>query len=395
MKTISLKAISLPALCMACCWTLAMADPAGPYYVNQAHSPYPPGCLTLPLRQVDLYGDNVAWFWGGSMWLEVMHKVRSRDDYRNMGLVDVDMYRVGCAEPNRSVIMAEFSLPRTWVDPRNAQLVLPLAGGNTAMHYVPIEFKAEPNDWGQGIEQHALTKHAIGDFTGGWDDPRYFIWRFVLGVGPTGKFWPSEFLTEYYNGRFLLELFRNEPFGSIEIEVPATQELLEPNPSLPLNGRLTGTWVEQGAADQGFLLSFSNPVPPSGSAVESPEQAELLAFLSWYTYDPEGRQLWLVGNARFPQGATEVSLPLVQVVEGQFLGASLAAGSGVDARVVVGEVLLKARNCNTLDLDYDLTELGLGDGNLRLQRLFALETAGYPCRDYTARLSSLPANPNH
>jgi hypothetical protein len=61
----------------------------------------------------------------------------------------------------------------------------------------------------------------------------------------------------------------------------------------------------------------------------------------------------------------------------------------------LGEVHLKARSCDVLELDYDLAALELGAGTLQLQRLFALETAGYPCRDYAARLAGQSPNPAH
>jgi hypothetical protein len=380
-----MKQIVMPALLLACCCGTGQADLADPYFTGNPWSPYPPGCITLPTRQIDLYGDNVVRFWSGSMWLEVVAKVQSTDAYANMGLVYINMYRVGCAEPNRSVIVAEFTLPQTWVDPRNAQLVLPSAGGSAAWDPVPFDFRAEPNSWGQTIEQQAITMRAIGDYTGGWDDARRFTWRYVLDVGPVGTYWGAEFLTEYYNGRFWLDLYRFTPFGTIGFEVPATQEVLQPNPSLPLNGRLTGTWVEPGAADQGFLLSFSNPVPPAGTAVAAPEQADQVVFLTWFTFDAGGKPLWLAGSARIPRGASEVDVPLVQATEGEFLGSRPAD------RRVVGSVLLSARQCNALEAAYDLAGRDLGSGTLHLRRLEALEIAGYPCRDYPARMASLVA----
>ena len=379
-----MKPNTMSVLLLACCCGIGQADPTDPYYLGNPYSPYPPGCITLPTRQIDLYGDNVVRFWGGSMWLEVVHKVQSTDPYANMGLVYINMYRVGCAEPNRSVIVAEFTLPQNWVDLRNSRLVLPSAGGSAAWDPVPFDFRAEPNSWGQTIEQQALTLRAIGDYTGGWDDARRFTWRYVLDVGPVGTYWGSEYLTEYYNSRFWLELYRFAPFGTVGFEVPATQEVLQPNSSLPLNGRLTGTWVEPGAADQGFLLSFGTPVPAAGrTAAAPPEDPELVAFLTWFTFDAGGEALWLAGSARFPQGASEIVVPLVHVTEGEFLGGRAAQ------RRVVGEVLLSARQCNALDAAYDLAGLDLGSGTMHLQRLEALEIAGYPCRDYPARLTSL------
>lgn len=373
---------AIAALSLACCCSLVQADP---YYTGNPLSPYPPGCITAPLQQLDLEGENVARFWGGSIWLEVASKVQSPDANRNQGLVYADMYRVGCAEPNRSVILIEFELPREWVDPRNAQIMLPSAGGGWDWYPVPFELRAEANGWGQSIQQAAVTKQAIGDYTGGWNNPRLFTWRYVLDVGPVGEFWTSEFLTEYYNSRFWLDLYRSDPLRpAVGVVVPATRDVLEPNAALPLNGRLTGTWVEPGAADQGFLLTFSNPVPPAGSAAAEPENSELLVFLSWYTFDAEGRQLWLVGNARFPQGATEVTVPIVQVANGQFLGSQAAE------RNIVGQLRLAAKRCDALEVDYDLAELELGAGAMRLQRIGAMEIAGYTCRDYLARLASLP-----
>lgn len=380
-----MKLTAMPLLLLTCCCGIGQADPADPYYMGSAWSPYPPGCITLPARQIDLYGDNVVRFWGGSMWLEVVHKVQGTDSSTNLGLVYINMYRVGCAEPNRSVIIAEFSLPQAQTDPRKTQLVLPSAGGSAAWDPVPFDFRAEPASWGQTIEQQAITMQAIGDYTGGWDDARQFTWRYVLDVGPTGAYWGSEFLTEYYNSRFWLELYRwTPPFSFIGFDVPATHEVLQPNPSLPLNGRLTGTWVEPNAADQGFLLSFGNAVPPAGGTADpTPENSELVAFLTWFTFDANGEALWLAGSARFPQGSTEVDIPLVRVTGGSFLG------SEDSQRQIVGTLRLGAKRCNALDVDYDLAGLGLGFGAFSLQRLEALEIAGYPCRDYPARLTSL------
>jgi hypothetical protein len=396
-----MKMTVMPALLLACCGSLVRADPVGPYYpdpfyVDQALAPYPPGCVTLPARQVDLYGDNAVQFWSGYLSLEVVHKVQGDT---NLGRVEASMYRVGCAEPNRSVIMMEFRLPAEWVDPLKSRFVLPsfTAEGPGGFHFIPFELKAEPNAWGQSHEQQLLTKHTLGDYTGGWDNPRLFTWRYVLDMAPAGAGWGL--LTEFYNGAFLLRGYSNGNIGEPFIEVPATRSSIERNPALPLNGRLTGPWVEPGAADQGFLLSFSTPVPPAGSAsgsgVASPQRSELLVFLSWYTFDPQGRQLWLAGNARFPQGATEVTVPVIQVMNGQFLGPPVETGLGVDPRTTIGEVHLRARSCDALELDYDLAALELGAGTLQLQRLFALETAGYPCRDYEARLASQSPNPAH
>lgn len=367
----------------------ALADP---YFTGNPYGPYPPGCITLPPAQAGLYGEHAVKFWSGQIQLELVHKLDPTDPAKNLGWARLDLFRVACAELDRSVILVEFRLPVEWVDPKYATLVLPTfaieaIGYPDWYHYAPLDLKPEPNSWGRPLEQQDFMKRAFGDYTGGWDDPRRYTWRYVLDVGAGASYvsYSGADLAEYYNRIDGLYLFRGDVWNDepdLFIPVPATAQLLEPNPSLPLNGRLSGTWVEQGAADQGFLLSFSNPVPP-GLQAAAPEKSELVAFLSWFTFDTQGNPLWFSGNARFPQGSDEVSMPIVEVIGGEFLEATAAM------RSVVGSARLRARSCNQLEFEYDLSDRDLGSGSMQLQRLDALEVAGYSCRDYDARRDSL------
>ena len=318
-------------------WAYAADSSADSYYTANAYTPYPPGCVTLPAKQLELYGDNIVRFWSGSLWLEVVYKIDSPDEYKNLGLVEMDMYRIGCAETNRSVILIEFRLPLEWADPRNSQLVLPTFAGVTGFDSVVFDLKEEPNGWSHDLQQHALTKRAIGDYTNGWWDVRGATWTYVLDMGPIAQYWSGDFLTEYYNDQFGLAIYTSNSWSDTSFLVPATRELLQPSPTLPLNGRLSGSWVDKNASDQGVLLSFGSPVSPPGTTIADPVDSSLNVFLSWYTFGPEGDLLWLTGAGRFPQGATEVSFPVEQVAQGQFLGSREAE------RAVVGNVRLIPR----------------------------------------------------
>jgi hypothetical protein len=108
----------------------------------------------------------------------------------------------------------------------------------------------------------------------------------------------------------------------------------------------------------------------------------LVIFFSQYTFDAESRPLWLVGNAEFEPGTSEVTIPIVKVTNGEFRGSKRAE------REIVGSVTLTANSCNDLSFEYDYSSLGLGTGTRRLQRLYSLETAGYDCRDYEARVAA-------
>lgn len=362
------------------CWSLACAADA--YYTGNPVSPYPPGCITSSLRDLDLTGENVAQFFSDRIWLETAHQIGSTDPFANLGEVQLDMYRVGCAEINRSVIIAEFTLPPEWVDPRNAQIMLPWLGGSTGMDPVPFEFKSEMNSGGGIPGQPHFLGRAFGDYTGGWDDPRRFSWRYVLDLSSLAAWGDRDGNAEYYNGVFGLEFYRSNGRPFLAMLVPSTEDLLEPLASMPLGGRLSGNWVEKGSADQGLLISFSTPLMAPG-ATTRPEESDLLVFLSWFTFDAHGELLWLTGAARFAQGSSVVDILIERVTQGAFLDSTPAQ------RATVGSARLSAFHCNRLELEYELGELGLGSGVMQLQRLLALEIADYPCRDYEGLQASI------
>jgi hypothetical protein len=355
-----------------------------------ASTPYPPGCATQLPEVLQPPRQNAALVWSGLVTLQASVFGNATQPGVSSGQMHTDVYRVGCAEPGRSVILVEFRLPDDWETRKHGRFFLPQMRGVTGMHSIPVELKPEPNARGQGLQQHLLTRTVIGDFTNGWDNPRRFRWRYVLDVSPFGEGWEA---TQYYNGSFDLEFDAGDGIPSTAIAIPPTSDVLQLSPSLPLNGRLSGTWVEPGAADQGFLLTFGQPVPPAGTTVESPEDSELHVFLSWFTFDAQGEPLWLVGDGRFPQGADAVSLALWQVSAAQFMGGWVETGLGDEPFILDGKLHLRATSCNALDVSYELESLSLGTGDMTLERLFAQETAGYPCRDQLARRESLAQSP--
>jgi hypothetical protein len=370
-------------LLATCCCTL-QADfpyPVDSYYSGNHWSPYPPACVTVPLRQLDLYGDNVALVYEGTINLKLATNSSDTVPGRTLAPVNLKVFRIACAEADRSVILVEFTL----LDKSNSlqagrQFELPDVEGSTAFDPFPFELKPEPNTHGQTLLQQAVTLRTFGDYTDGWDDVDRFSWRYILDVSPFANFW-GPYVSEYYNGSFGLG-FITGPSSSSWISVPSTRSVLTPNHELPINGRLSGNWVEPGTRDQGFLLSVSTPVPPTVTA-EIPEHEAMLVFLAWYTFDADGEMLWLTASGSAPQGSSTVDLDFVQVKHGEFMGPQRMQHS------IVGKGRLQARNCNWLELDYDLESLGLGSDRVRLTRVFELEIAGYHCRDYRARIDSL------
>jgi hypothetical protein len=142
---------------------------------------------------------------------------------------------------------------------------------------------------------------------------------------------------------------------------------------MPLNGRLGGTWVVPGLPHQGFEIGLEDLVLPSTPHV----------FLTWYTFDLDGDQLWLAGNSTFQVGDSAVSFEVLHVSGGTFMGTT------EPQRTVAGTVTLRARGCNDLTIEYDLSPIGLGQGAHGLRRVASLEPQGYACRDTQARLEAL------
>lgn len=340
------------------------------FYSGSARSPYPPGCATVPVRQLELYDDNVALVHDGTTDLEQAsaEPIPAR----------IQIFRVACAEAGRSVILVQFSFLGTAGD-----VPLPDFFGVLGDRRLPFQLKTEPNTHGQTVYQQAISQRTFGDYSNGWFTEQIGLssWLYVLDANPVANgSWGPE-TSDFYNGEFALWMITGRRFIELA-SIPSTRAVLEPNPVLPLNGRLSGTWIEPGTRDQGFLLSVSTPVPPTAWA-GSPENADLLTFLAWYTFDASGRMLWLTAQGIAPQGSHSVELEIVRVEGGSFMGSQQAE------RAIVGSGRLQARNCNLLELDYDLDSLGLGSGRVYLTRLYELEIAGYNCRDYPARLEGL------
>jgi len=293
-------------------------------------------------------------------------------------------YRSPCPEPDRSLIWLEFGLIGNYPG-RRVVVELPYAVAE------PREYEAywmnlvdEPNGWGAwgNIDrEHTYLVNepeSFGEPFGDTSPSRR--WLFLLDSGPDRSAdtpgWWSLSATDY-NGAFRLWLNR------LPIDVPAAAEVLPRSAiPLPLSGRHSGTWVIEDAPNQGFQLSISDQVGKRTDFVPGTPALPLVVFFSQYTFDAESRPLWLVGNAEFEPGATRVTIPIFRVSDGQFRSSRPAD------REYIGRVTLTSRSCNDVTFEYDYSRTGLGAGSRRLQRLYSLETAGYDCRDYEARVAA-------
>jgi hypothetical protein len=366
-------------------------------FVSNPSLPYPPACAHPPIADdpVDAAPQTATFF----------ERTILRFDWQTGEYIELGLkaWRSRCSEPDRSLIWLEFTLPTKYAGSA-IEIDLPrfgvaLPGGETR----PMQLVTEPGGWGSGLEFDRELALLVSQSQvpllfrdSSRDGSVERKWLFLLdNLSPL-----SEWATIYvgpglglsaaeYNSRFSLHELLSATSGgwgdelSIAIAVPATAELFpEPSSRLPLSGRHSGLWAIEGAADQGFQLSVSEQVGGRADILQGESDLPLVIFFSQYTFDSEFRPMWLVGNVEFEPGASEVTIPVARVSNGEFRGGKLAD------REAAGSVTLTSKNCNDLTFDYDYSALGLGSGSARMQRLFSLEIAGYDCRDYDARVQA-------
>lgn len=330
---------------------------------------YAPGCVTVPEVQSSLYGGNAVKFFEGRLAL-----INARKSSEKLDAI-VAAYRVACTESNRSVIWLSFTIPPE-LDSSTLYLMPNVSFVLQNVNQITASLSREP---GGSLPVMGPLPPVIGNSDeNAFAEDRPRTWLYIV-QGDGGWGWDLPTMTpEIYNDSFWL-LLDNPGFKQPrhQIEVPSTVNLLKPSAHLPLNGRLSGHWVVEGAADQGVMLAISELVPALIPAPAEIGHSRLVLLLSWYTFDENGEPLWLTGSAQFLPGESEVTLPIVLVSEGKFLG---AAGG---RRTQAGNVILRSVSCGQIDVVYDLSDLGLGSGNTKLKRLFSLEISDYPCSDKT------------
>jgi hypothetical protein len=79
-----------------------------------------------------------------------------------------------------------------------------------------------------------------------------------------------------------------------------------------LNAGLTGTWWDPDRSGEGFVLEFGG----------APADGALTLFVSFYTYDSEGNQIWLAGNGP-ASGGTSITVNVI-ITDGAMWGDDFA-----------------------------------------------------------------------
>jgi len=330
-----------------------LATSATENYYSNLNTLYPQGCATnyQISDQLPSKGSDIT---SGLIRLKEAAAITQIHD------VNIRVYRRGCTEPGRSILMFEMTVVDD-MDDVSESVLAPMFQADRFGSIHGLRGTREPNSWVASDDSRWVAEgETLTMFLDGISiyDPDYDASK-VLSI-------------DEYNGDWELKILDPRDQRGYMVDIPEyrDQHMLS---ELPLSGRLSGNWVVNGVADQGFVLAFQ----------ELAGEVRPFVFLSWYTYDKDGRTLWLTGGNAFDIGDSQVEIPIEYVTGGEFMGSKTAE------RAVIGTAVLKAVSCDNIRLEYDLSSMGLGTGIRRLERSFSLETQGYACRDNEARLEAL------
>jgi hypothetical protein len=390
----SMIAISV-ALLMSVASITSSVTWANSNFVTNPYLPYPPSCARMPASSESALADT-----GAVKFYEGEISLPDQRTFEQVGFT-LRAYRSPCSEAGRSLLWLEFRLAEAAAH-EDIEVMLPIVAVDykiPSLDYlstsllVPV---SDPNSWGEGSsvdrERIMLVSRPHGDPDG--NDEEFLSdgelsWWFLLDnesplVDDSYNI-PSLMPASAYNGHFSMRLRYPPNYHIVQFEVPSTAEMgMIASDNFPFTGRLSGNWVIEDANDQGFMLAISSWVTKREVDRSGFPPLAMVLFFSQYTFDSSGKMLWLTGSAEFTPGVQQVSFPIDEVNQGEFRSDQPAE------RRTIGQITLTANNCNDITMQYDYSSLGLGSGTKRLQRLISLETAGYDCRDYAARVEANP-----
>lgn len=134
-------------------------------------------------------------------------------------------------------------------------------------------------------------------------------------------------------------------------------------------GSMSGSWWDAGRGGEGQFITFETV------------GARNVVYLAYFTYTPDGRATWHVGNADYTPGSTIVEIPLVTGSGARF-GAAFSSG---DVRVAsAGSATLEFVSCSQMRMRHS----GIPGATLQLTRLVG-PLFGAGCGEKSPPTSSL------
>jgi hypothetical protein len=294
---------------------------------------YPPSCLSAPLPTTPR----------GPVTTRTISLSDLLGTYNEN--VTVSMWRVACSG-DKSAILVKFDRATARENTQPAP-VFPIVGvARTGQNDLALRPAGEPNTVGADI----LGVSIISDST------------VVLETYPVDGFQFN------LNPAVTISLFPNNRRESFSVAAYDPDTHPDGNLSLEVTGYTTGTYFDPTRSGEGLFWE----VAERGDGTR-------FAFFSWFTYAPDGRPTWIIGNVDVPAGVRTIQIPAFHFSGGGF------AGNFNPANIVSrpwGNVRFTFRDCNNLVLEFDSTHsdanVPTGEGTRLWQRLSAIN--GFVCQ---------------
>ena len=318
-------------------------------------SPFPPGCVAVSLPEGPASDDNL-------LWEEVIPAPGIGSSSLDADVL-VTIWRVGCHDSGFSVVMVrlqKLSGPRPVLIPQ-----VYVEAGEVEVPFHEAQLIIQPAVGNVGASGNVMSEAGQ---------------TFILAADPLAIDGATEFRPADYNGLFTLELTWDAfaptvaPPGELFPIDGYVPELDPPQfESLPLHGRMSGSYIVPGKAATGLFLNIGEQLDDTN-----------FLFAIFFTYI-DGTPIWIAGNTGgLEPGFTRVDIEMQYIEGGQlFTDPTDFTEADVDRRFF-GTLGVEAVDCNRLRLHYDFRENDLGrdfgQGSVVVDRLTRI--AGHDCNPW-------------
>jgi len=318
-------------------------------FLTDLNTPFPPGCLSIDLPDQPRSGDSLV--------LDQTIAAPTINSDTRDGSVLVRAWRVACADDGFSVVlvrMRQVGGDRPIVVP---QVFADSGDSDFPLHQAQLQLL--PGAGNIGASGDIIT-------TGGT--------TWMLAVDPVPLQGDGLFVNEDYNETFSLE-FNWGSYAPAEPEgIVFVIDRFDPALDLPqfeqpvLNGRYSGQWTREGAANQGLVLQIAEQLDQN------------FVFAIFFTY-LDGEPVWVTGNSEpaLPEPGP-VTIEMFTLENGAFITDASQPPADQVPDTDAGSIEIEVMDCNNLRVNYDFEPLGKGSGSIELQRLIRI--AGYDCNPW-------------
>ncbi|MGM0658231.1 MAG: hypothetical protein ACQET0_06610 [Pseudomonadota bacterium] len=318
-------------------------------FLTDLNTPFPPGCLSIDLPEQPRSGDSL-------LVDQTISAPTINSDARD-GSVLVQAWRVACAGGEFSVVLVRMRQVGE-SDPIVVPQVFADAGDvDVPLHQAQLQLL--PGSGNVGASGDIITSSGT---------------TWMLAVDPVPLQGDGLFVAEDYNEIFTVEF----NWGSYAPAVPEGRvfvfDRFEPSLDPPqfdepvLNGRYSGQWVREGAANQGLVLQIAEQID------------ENFVFAIFFTYI-DGEPVWVTGNseAGIPEPGP-VTVEMFTLENGAFITDANQPPADQVPPTDAGSIEIEVIDCNRLRVNYDFSPLGKGTGSIELDRFIRI--AGYDCNPW-------------